>query len=111
VITQLITASSMILLLSHRSGTRVELEAKGDIPQIDLADANLAFRLVYNDTGDSQDFPTGTDGPPVTPFYWVHGVDRGPFGWFRGGFNPAAVGAAPEFQFRDDNDPLHALIT
>ncbi|MBZ0119238.1 MAG: hypothetical protein K8H88_19750 [Sandaracinaceae bacterium] len=116
VVTQLIRASSMVLLLSSRAGTRVELEASGDVPQIDLAKAGLSFRLVYNDTGDSQFFPTDAKRAVVTPFFWVHGVDRGPFGWFRGGFNqleavaPGAMAPEPPpLEFRSESDPLSAL--
>lgn len=77
VVTQLIHAEKAVVVMSAGGRTKIVLEAKGDVPNVDLTDVRASFRLVYDDTSEQQFYPQDEAPQRVTPFMWLMKVDTG----------------------------------
>jgi hypothetical protein len=77
VVTHLLWASKATVLMSKTSGSKVVLQAKGDVPRIDFADAEIGFDTLFDDTSEDQFVPEGPSPEGITPFFWLMRVDFG----------------------------------
>jgi hypothetical protein len=94
VVTSLIESANTTVIIARQESSKVVLEAEGDVPYINVADASLSLRITF-DSADSQSWVTvkQNKGAKLTPFCSLHEVyDR----WFsRDEFLPVEAAAAP----------------
>jgi hypothetical protein len=84
VVTQVITAARATVMMSHTSGSKIVLQAKGDVPSIDFGNVELGLETLFDDTSEDQFVPEGPDPKGVTPFFWLMRVDFGFLGLGQG---------------------------
>jgi hypothetical protein len=102
VVTQLVRASNTTVILSREKNAKVVLEAVSDVPFIDVANADLSLRTVF-DSASSEHWVTIRDPErALTPFCWMHELDRTFFGAPVGlsPFESAQSGAGAALAFR-----------
>lgn len=76
VVTELIHAANTTVIVSREKNSKLVLEAAGSEPNINMADANLSLRVVYDSTASEQWITEKPDGG-MTPFCFLSGiVDR-----------------------------------
>lgn len=78
IVTALIESQNTTIVLGRESNSKVVLEAEGDVPTVNVADASLGLRMTY-DSSASENWVTvkTTEANPLTPFCWFHQIDRG----------------------------------
>lgn len=108
-VTEVCEAKNAVVLLSQRKGTQIVLEAKADVPNIDLANVNLSFELKKDSTSTAQFFPQEPGKPlAITPLFSLAYVDRGVFGLGGGNLKPktlsGATAKAPTLVSLNDGD-------
>jgi hypothetical protein len=112
VVTSIIESSNTTVIIGRQEGSKVVLEAEGDVPYVNIADASLSLRMTF-DSSSSQSWVTVKDrsGAKLTPFCSLHEIDRDLFG-YRPTFDSfeaaekQAAGALPEPTFRLYDDSV-----
>jgi hypothetical protein len=87
IVTSLLTATKVTVLMSRTSGSKIVLQAKGDVPSVDLGNADVALDTLFVDTSEDQFVPESSasaDRTRVTPFFWLMRVNLGLLGLGRG---------------------------
>jgi len=78
VVTSRIVSGNTTLIISSEQGSKIVLEATTDVPAIDLTDPGLSLQVVYDSTASDHWI---TEKGTLTPFCWLHHVDRDLFGY------------------------------
>lgn len=78
VVTSRMTSSNTTLIVSREKGSKIVLEATGDVPAIDMTDPAISLQVVYDSTASDH---WVTEKGPMTPFCWLYHVDRDLLGY------------------------------
>lgn len=112
VVTSRIVSGNTTLIVASEQGSKMVLEATADVPAIDMTDPGLSLQVVYDSTASDHWI---TEKGSMTPFCWLHHVDRDLLGYrptFErklrfAGAAPANAAVEPAFVLaRRAGDPL-----
>ncbi|HEU4536520.1 MAG TPA: hypothetical protein VFS00_20485 [Polyangiaceae bacterium] len=81
-VSSLVASSNTTVIVARERGSKMVLSASAEVASLDLADASLSLRVVF-DSASSEAWVTekaAPGGQKLTPFFWLHRVKTNLFG-------------------------------
>ncbi len=82
IVTTVVEAANMTVAIAQQRNSKLVLEAKGDVPTLDMASVDLSLNVTFDSSSAekwiTEKSPPGD--PPLTPFCWMYQIKTDLFG-------------------------------